>query len=1125
MGIEIEQYVVRENKVWIYLGKDQHLRNWDKLLVVNRKTKDVLAVFHADISVESRIIIDFENAAFKNLIEGMIFDFYLNEIKENKRIQIYPYKTVKEEYRFYNDWIKDANRNYFLPYIAKNGFLSILYSNRLQLAQESKEKIKNVVDIKIEKYLGTYVEIVLDRKYILQDSMFMAKENGKYIKLRFWELLGEGNSQYVKYRVELDPHRVVDRYVLKFLTFGESFYIESDLRINNETSTEYISENTIDVDFGGHLLITESNCRVYFDAITFFAEKAHIQELNNNNTRANIITCEARAAELVMSFREPITEKVTIGLTAQNKVHMLEYQQIENDLVISFDNRVEEFLTTYEKAKLIIFFGNKKVAFTLSEEETYLNREIGKIAGDFSIIFNYKLNSISIMSQKKKELLNIGAIAGNLPVFNRAIGIKINQVNDKELLFQLTDKQSYKKIDFYLIERTEKTEVKLQYIETENGFLISMDNLIDDLVFQKSRYDFYCEITYDFMIYRGKLFIPNHKIEEKAKRYLNTMKPPANMLTLKNKNQLFMLFLSKYNELSAVIRDKKFIFEEKYEFKTNLKKCQVMKGKLDLELEFTIPGNVKNITPESVILTLRSKVKEQIIKADLVDYTYTGHSILIRATLNLMEHQYEQFYYDVFLVAQIEEERVYSRVESHEKEFNNALNHNISGNYLFLNENMLYPYITERGVLFIAYRNMDESVYNMALKNETKAIKLYERFKYQLDAEKVWLVYEKESETAQDNSYYFFKYCYEHHKNKKIYYIIKENSPDIANLKGMEDRVLTFMSVKHLVYLQAAELLVASETRGHAYLWRYQKGKIKDILNKKTFVFLQHGVTAFKLNDSILRKESPSGASMYVTTSEFEKNIIKNGLGYDSKDIIVSGFPRWDVLEDVASQNKVKEILIMPTWRSWLDEVSEEEFLESDYYIGYMKLLNSKELAAHIEKHNVIINFLLHPKFKQYIGTFDVTSDNFNLVPFGEVKINELLMRSALLITDYSSVAWEMYYMAKPVIFYQFDYDTYMELTGSYIEMKDVLFGDRAIDIDTLVEAAKTYIDNDFSEKAEYQAIRPNYFAYIDDKNSQRVYNGILNSSMYEQIAKKKYNNRPLLNRVKLGILKFMKLI
>ena len=60
----------------------------------------------------------------------------------------------------------------------------------------------------------------------------------------------------------------------------------------------------------------------------------------------------------------------------------------------------------------------------------------------------------------------------------------------------------------------------------------------------------------------------------------------------------------------------------------------------------------------------------------------------------------------------------------------------------------------------------------------------------------------------------------------------------------------------------------------------------------------------------------------------------------------------------------------MPTWRTWLEEVSEETFKESDYYKHYMSLLNHPKLLDILKKYKITLNFYIHPKFREYIGTF-----------------------------------------------------------------------------------------------------------------------------------------------------------
>ena len=55
---------------------------------------------------------------------------------------------------------------------------------------------------------------------------------------------------------------------------------------------------------------------------------------------------------------------------------------------------------------------------------------------------------------------------------------------------------------------------------------------------------------------------------------------------------------------------------------------------------------------------------------------------------------------------------------------------------------------------------------------------------------------------------------------------------------------------------------------------------------------------------------------------------------------------------------------------------------------------------------------------------------HIRLIPFGTMPLNQLLMSCHMLITDYSSVCWDMLYQNKPTLFYQFDLDQYNEAHG-----------------------------------------------------------------------------------------------
>ena len=378
---------------------------------------------------------------------------------------------------------------------------------------------------------------------------------------------------------------------------------------------------------------------------------------------------------------------------------------------------------------------------------------------------------------------------------------------------------------------------------------------------------------------------------------------------------------------------------------------------------------------------------------------------------------------------------------------------------------------------------------------ERLAMVIYYLFRKRLLKKSIYLTYEKYCCMAQDNGFYFFQYCMEHDMeramNRNIYYVIDKSQPDYKNLVPYEDHVIPFMSLKHMVYILAARLLISSDSKAHSYAWRAKESVIlPQITKKKRLVFLQHGVIALKRVE--FYRSGTNSVNLFVTSNDQEHDIIIQELGYLPEEVIITGLARWDVLKDRSDTMPNTHILVMPTWRNWLEEVSDETFMASDYYRDYMALLNSQWLADYLERYDVYLDFYIHPKFREYIKNFTISGERVKLIPFGTEPLNQLMMECKLLVTDYSSVCWDVYYQGKPVIFYQFDVDRYNETQGAYIDLEKDLFGDRATTPEQLFALLEEAAQNGFRLKPEYAEMRESMYKYLDHNNSQRTCDEIM---------------------------------
>ena len=503
-----------------------------------------------------------------------------------------------------------------------------------------------------------------------------------------------------------------------------------------------------------------------------------------------------------------------------------------------------------------------------------------------------------------------------------------------------------------------------------------------------------------------------------------------------------------------------------------------------LYLKVRFPERVGEI--ESVSLSFRSNMERVVYP---FDYTVTkkGPFWIVDAQIDLADKVMDGTYWDINVFARngYGLRNLYIGFTGTQKKM--LFTRNIQCE---LGEYILFPHVTLKGKL--AFTHREKTPYDTTKNRikESTAVILYKLFRPYWKKKKIWLVFEKFCSMAQDNGYYFFRYCMDQlpaSEKHDIYYVMDKASPDWEKVASYGRNVVPYMSLKHMIYNLAADIYVGSDSKRHLYTWRPKPNRISYAMRKKKIFFLQHGVTALKKVDSIFGANGSSPMTYFTTTSEYEQKIVTENFGYPAERAPITGFTRWDVLDDKSTPDE-KIILVMPTWRAWLEEKTKEEFRESDYFRQYSEFLSNRELADFLKENNIRLVFYIHPKFRDYLGEFNISEDVIEMIPFGSEPLNEIMMRCHMLITDYSSVCWDVYYQSKPVLFFQFDYDTYMQNHGSYMDMEKELFGPRLETCGQLIEAIKERVASGFAEDEDAKAKRNYYFAYIDDENSKRTY-------------------------------------
>lgn len=334
---------------------------------------------------------------------------------------------------------------------------------------------------------------------------------------------------------------------------------------------------------------------------------------------------------------------------------------------------------------------------------------------------------------------------------------------------------------------------------------------------------------------------------------------------------------------------------------------------------------------------------------------------------------------------------------------------------------------------------------------------------------KYWVIGGHLGQIYDDNSKAFFEYMIEN-TDKDIYWVLNKNSIAETQIK-FKEKVLYRGSIRSYLYCYQAECIIVSHCLADVIPIFYKmKSKFRFFS-----IYLEHGILGFK---KVYSDENYySQFDIICTVSQFEKKIKKDNFKVDESKLKLTGLTRYDSLKIGHRGNG--NILLMLTWREYKDN--------TEYVSKVISLLTNDKLQKMLKIKKIYMNVVLHSFMHKYYEEINkVKSDNIIILP-KESNIQEQLISNSLLITDYSSVSWDFAYMKKPVIFYQFDLERYLSVRGSYINLRDELFGAKVTSEEELIELIEEYIDDNEIRLNRNMKKIDEYFENIDNNNCKRL--------------------------------------
>ena len=362
-----------------------------------------------------------------------------------------------------------------------------------------------------------------------------------------------------------------------------------------------------------------------------------------------------------------------------------------------------------------------------------------------------------------------------------------------------------------------------------------------------------------------------------------------------------------------------------------------------------------------------------------------------------------------------------------------------------------------------------------------------------------WIFMDRDVQ-ADDNAEHLYRYVRDHHPEREIYFGLRQTSHDWSRLEADGFNLLAFGSKQYEAALRACDKLISSHADQYVANY-FGKGS----LDGKHFVFLQHGVTKDDLSNWLNNKEHIDG---FVTSSPREyQSIVEDGTRYKftRKEVALTGFPRHDALIASAQDEMRRRIVIMPTWRKSIlgrttssmnsDREINADFMRTRYAQAWQGLLNSPRLAELATTHGYEVVFFPHANIQGYLDVFQIPSW-VTVLKHEDVSIQPLFREAAMMITDYSSVAFEMAMLERAVIYYQFDRDEFFNgdhaYKKGYFDYEDDGFGPVADTEDQLLDALESVLAAGGQPAPRYLARMREQLPFRDGLSCQRTYEAIV---------------------------------
>ncbi len=367
----------------------------------------------------------------------------------------------------------------------------------------------------------------------------------------------------------------------------------------------------------------------------------------------------------------------------------------------------------------------------------------------------------------------------------------------------------------------------------------------------------------------------------------------------------------------------------------------------------------------------------------------------------------------------------------------------------------------------------------------------------------IWLFGENLGKTSNNNSFYFWKEINEKQDGIKKLFVMSKNKENLKHYRKLDRKskknVIWKNTLKHWKYYKKSDMSFVTLSYKDVQPTKFIFKNIKSAVISP-IVYLQHGTLAMK-KINYNGKSYNNNMFRFLYYNKKIKDTLINENNFKPYQLKYSPYhPRYKQLviknEEFASiKNNKKSILWFITWREYFGDNREtERFLNN-----IKNTINNYNFRKYLNEEGYSLKICLHQFFdedKINYMTEKLKDIDIQIITPNKVDVMEEVAKNDILITDYSSLAFDFTLLGKPVILYQPDINIYSKYREFYYldEMKKY----SVTKINALVEELKNckntvnqFFKNKMPDTIDYEYIKQgkhiedlyNYFYDIQIKD------------------------------------------